>query len=66
LVARIAGSLCKLTDVENDGGQIPMTLIDAHVDAIKIIVRQNIKDSVNATATTLAAELERRVAEYQE
>jgi chemotaxis protein histidine kinase CheA len=65
LVARMAASLCKLTDVEGAGDNIPMTLIDAHVDAIKVIVRQNIKDTANMTATVLARELERRVAEFQ-
>jgi chemotaxis protein histidine kinase CheA len=65
LVARMAASLCKLTDVEGDGKEIPTNLVDAHVDAIKVIVRQNIKDTANMTATVLAKELERRVAEYQ-
>ena len=65
LVARMAASLCKLTDVEGDGKEIPANLVDAHVDAIKVIFRQNIKDSANMTATVLAKELERRVAEYQ-
>jgi hypothetical protein len=65
LVARMAGSLCKLTDVPGDGKEIPIALIDAHVDAIKVIVRQGIKDTNNMTASVLATELERRVAEYQ-
>ncbi len=66
LVARMAGLLCKLTDIEGDGKEIPMNLIDAHVDAIKVIVRQRIKDAGNMTAAVLIAELERRVSEYHQ
>jgi Hpt domain len=65
LVARMAASLCQLTDVEGDGKEIPMPLIDAHVDAIRVVVRQAIKDKSNKTASVLVVELERRVAEFQ-
>jgi hypothetical protein len=66
LVARIASSLCKLSDVEGGGEKLPMHLIDAHVNAIKIIVRDGIKDLNDPIATMLARELERQVAEYQD
>jgi hypothetical protein len=64
LVARVAASLCKMSDVEDAGEKLPMSLIDAHVNAIKVIVRDNIKDPKNQMATALAAELERQVANY--
>jgi hypothetical protein len=64
LVARVAASLCKMSDVEDAGEKLPMSLIDAHVNAIKVIVRDNIKDPKNPMATALAAELERQVADY--
>jgi hypothetical protein len=41
-------------------------LIDAHVDAIKVIVRDKIKDPADPMAGVLAAELERKVAVYLE
>ena len=65
LVARIASSLCRLTDEESDGTTLPMHLIDTHVDAIRVIVRDGIKGDTNALAGTLAAELEQRVREYR-
>lgn len=61
LAARIAASLCKLLD--NNQGSAPQTLIDAHVDAIGIVVRQNMKDDSDRTARALAGELEARVGE---
>jgi chemotaxis protein histidine kinase CheA len=64
LVARVAGSLCKLTDEAGD--TLPMTLVDAHVDAIKVILRDRIKDSSNRIATALSEELERQVAAFLE
>jgi len=64
LVARIAASLCKMTDVEGAGEKLPISLIDAHVNAIKVVVRDGIKDPKNPMATALATELERQVAEF--
>jgi chemotaxis protein histidine kinase CheA len=61
LAARVASSLCKLLDGQQ--GASLLTLIDAHVDAIRVIVHQNIKDGADAVAITLAAELEGRVAD---
>ena len=62
LVARVAYSLCKLLDAEDI--QVPLVLIDAHVSAIRVIVRQNIKDADDTVANTLASELDARVSEF--
>ena len=64
LAARIAASLCKLLD--GKPGSIPQALIDAHVDAIGIVVRQNMKGDGDRTARALGSELEARVAEFLE
>jgi chemotaxis protein histidine kinase CheA len=66
LVARVASSLCKLTDDSHGWLRLPLQLIDAHVDAIRIIVRDGIKDPSNETAAVLAGELERQVDTYLE
>ncbi len=65
LVTRIASSLCDLTECE-DGREPPVNLVDAHVDAIKIVVRQNIRDATNKMAVILSSELESRVAGFLE
>ncbi len=64
LVARVASSLCKLTDDTSTRLHLPLTLIDAHVDAIRVIVRDGIKDPLNKMATILAQELERQVSVF--
>ena len=61
LVSRVASSLCKLTDDSNYGLLLPLALIAAHIDAIKVIVRDNLKDPSDRMATVLSAELERQV-----
>jgi len=60
MAARVASSLCKLLDGNTHA---PLALIDAHVDAIRVIVRQNVKDDGDRIANMLATELEGRVAE---
>ena len=61
LAARIAGSLCKL--LEAGDAKAFMQLGDAHVHAVRVIVRDNIKDNSNFVAARLADELEARVNE---
>ncbi|HEY5338779.1 MAG TPA: hypothetical protein VIJ85_11275 [Rhizomicrobium sp.] len=59
-IARIASSLCKLLD---GSAEAPGSLIDAHVDGVRVLVRQNVKDNADPTTTALALELEARVSE---
>lgn len=61
LITRVAASLCKLTDEERVRMQAPVFLIDAHIDAIKAIVRDQIKDENHPVGTALSSELERKV-----
>jgi chemotaxis protein histidine kinase CheA len=58
--ARIASSLCKMLDAR---GVAPLKLVDAHVDAIHVVVKRNIKDPSDPVSIALAKELEERVAE---
>jgi chemotaxis protein histidine kinase CheA len=60
IAARVAASLCKLLD---DNARAPLALIDAHVNAIRVIVKQNVKDEGDKVANILAVELESRVKE---
>ena len=66
LISRVASSLCMLTDDTSYGLPLPPKLIDAHIDAIKVIVRDNLKDPSDQTATELATELETQVAGFLE
>ena len=61
LVSRIAGSLCKLIDEPETRLTAPMVLVDAHIDAIKAAVRDEIRDEEHPVGRLLCAELELRV-----
>ncbi|OYX35332.1 MAG: Hpt domain-containing protein [Caulobacterales bacterium 32-69-10] len=64
LITRIAGSLCKLMDEPETRHEAPMFLIDAHIDAIRAAVRDNITDTDHPVGKVLADELEGRVLAY--
>ena len=63
LVTRIAGLLCRLIDDKEKRLIAPMSLIDAHIDAIKAAVRDDIKDEAHPVGKLLVQELENRVKE---
>ena len=65
LVTRLAGSLCKLLDDPARRMDAPTVLVDAHVDAIKAVVRDEIKTDEHPTGRTLAEALEAQVAAYR-
>jgi chemotaxis protein histidine kinase CheA len=64
IVTRIAGSLCKLLGEGEARQAAPLPLVDAHIQAIRAAVRDNIKDTDNALGAALVTELERRTAEH--
>lgn len=64
LVTRLAGSLCKLMDEPAKRMAAPLVLIDAHVDAIKAVVRDQIQTDDHPTGRVLAETLEARVADH--
>jgi hypothetical protein len=61
IVTRIAGSLCGLLEEPGGRGAIPLALIDAHIEAIKTMVRDDIRDELHPVGGTLAAALENQV-----
>ena len=63
LVTRLAASLCKMMDDPTKRGTAPRTLIDAHIDAIKAAVRDDIKAEDHPVGRMLVQELETRVKE---
>lgn len=62
LVTRIGGSLFKLLD-ELSAAAVPLALIDGHVDAVRAIVRNDIRDAGHPLGQALVNELELRVRE---
>ena len=63
LITRIAGSLCRLIDDKEKRAVTPLELVDAHIDAIKAAIRDDIKSDEHPVGRVLVVELERRVAE---
>lgn len=61
LVTRIAGLLCRLIDDKAKRLAAPMPLIDAHIDAIKAAVRDDIKGEDHPVGRALIEELEAQV-----
>nr|WP_218650354.1 Hpt domain-containing protein [Brevundimonas sp. P7753] len=64
LVTRIAGSLCRLMDDTDKRMQAPLAILDAHVDAIRAVVRDEIQTDEHPVGRDLAETLEARVAEH--
>ena len=65
IVTRMAGSLCKLLDDPAKRMDAPVVLLDAHIDAIKAVVRDEIQTDEHPVGRELAETLEARVAELQ-
>jgi hypothetical protein len=63
LITRIAASLCRLIDEKDKRMSAPMGLIDAHIDAIKAAVRDDIRVDTHPVGAMLTQELERKVRE---
>lgn len=61
LVTRLAGSLCKLLDDQQKRMAAPLILLDAHIDAIRAVVRDQIQTDEHPTGRILAETLEARV-----
>jgi hypothetical protein len=61
IVTRLAGSLCRLMDARR--ADAPPELIEAHVSAIKSVVRNDVRDETPPVGAALVQALESRVRE---
>ena len=64
LVTRMAASLCKMLDDPARRMTAPMMILDAHIDAIRAVVRDQIQTDDHPTGRILAEALEARVREH--
>jgi chemotaxis protein histidine kinase CheA len=62
LIARVSGSLAKLVFSWPEDRFLPLSLVDAHVNAVHVIYRDKVMDESNKLALALAKELETQVA----
>lgn len=61
IITRIAASLSKLIETPEQREDMPMSLVEAHVGAIRAAVNQNIRNADDPIGAALAEELETRV-----
>ena len=61
LVTRIAVSLCKMIDDPAKRMDAPLFLVDAHIDAIKAAVKNQIQTDTHPMGKSIVEELEARV-----
>jgi hypothetical protein len=64
LVSRLGASMCRLLDEPSTRASAPLFLVDAHINAIKAAVRDEVRDCDHPVGRTLVAELEGRVDAY--
>lgn len=64
LISRVAASLCKLMDGPGGRDASPLFLIDAHVDAVRAMVRGDIRAADHPVGVALAQALETRMADH--
>lgn len=65
LIGELCALLCSLLDAVDDKSQVPMTLVDNHVDAIHIVMRDQIKDPRNETARAVVERLDEVVRDLE-
>jgi len=63
-ITRVSGSLCKMLDEDEKRMKAPRKLVDAHLDTIRAIVRDQIKADNHPVGKILAETLEARVKEH--
>ena len=61
LVTRLAASLCRLLDKPERRASAPLGLVDAHVEAIRAVVRDKIQTDEHPVGRALVEELEQQV-----
>ena len=57
LVAAVAESLCRLIEEMHDPADIPLDLVDQHVDAVRAIIREHGRPAADAIAAQLTRTL---------
>ncbi len=64
LVSSIADSLCKITLELDVRAKAPLSLVNAHVDSIRAVVRGHIKTTNNPVGQSLVKELSERATKF--
>ncbi len=63
LATRACASLCRLLDDPASRASTPLALVDAHVDAVRAMVRDEVQDAAHPVGLDLCSALEAQAAE---
>lgn len=64
LAGKIADSLCKLISYSTEPVKIPTTLIEAHVDAVRAVVREGVHEPNNRTGNEIYRRLTKLINDH--
>lgn len=64
VAGRLAGSLCRLIDHAPDRARIPLILVDRYVEAIRAVVREQVKELADPTVSEVTEQLAIMVEKY--
>jgi chemotaxis protein histidine kinase CheA len=64
VAGRLAGSLCRLVDHAPDRTRIPLVLVDRYVEAIRAVVREQVKDQADPMVSEITEQLAIMVEKY--
>ena len=62
IITRIAASLCRLIENAEHRALAPLPLVESHINAIKLMVRDDIKDDTHPVGQAICLSLETQVA----
>jgi hypothetical protein len=65
IVTRVAGSLCRVIDSATCRAAAPMALVDSHINAIKAMVRDGIREDTHPIGQAMVLSLEDQVAAFR-
>ena len=65
IITRTSGSLCRLIDSPEARAAAPLSLIDAHINAIKTMVRDGIKEDSHPVGHAMVAALEQQTTAFR-
>ena len=66
LISRLCSSLCRLLDAVPDKKKVPLTLIDNHVDAVQIVLRDQLKSADDPTSIAVIERLNEVVTDLEQ
>jgi hypothetical protein len=61
IVTRVSASLCRLIEDADHRARAPLPLVESHINAIKLMVRDDIKDDTDPVGQAICLSLETQV-----